>query len=87
MAEQTKVKKNNTTKAKTKAKTNTEKKIENKEKDVKTLNVATRPKLDPSYLVECVNMTQGKLVYISKKTGIKIVWGGFGDLEILELSE
>ena len=39
-------------------------------------------------MVECVNLTRGKLIYISSKSmGYQVTWGTYGDSEPIELSE
>lgn len=43
--------------------------------------------IDPDQYVTVRNGFQGKLIYISKRTGEKFEWEGFGDEQDMELSE
>lgn len=42
---------------------------------------------DPNQIITVRNGFQGRLVYVSKKTGEKFVWDGFGDEQDMEFSE
>lgn len=62
--------------------------------EVKTESKAEAPKkkpvprdVDPRELVTVRNGFQGKLVYISKKTGERFVWEEFGDEQDMEIGE
>lgn len=79
----------NTTKTvkETEATTNTIEPIQ-ENKPVKVSNPKKKKKLPADMLVECKNITMGKLIYISKKqNGYEIVWSNPGDVEEIELSE
>lgn len=62
-------------------------------KDVKQEQVTiakriTKKDIPLNTLVDCKNLTRGKLIYISKKqSGYQITWGSHGDIEPIELSE
>lgn len=57
-------------------------------KPVKVKPVKRRQKLPNDTLVECRNITMGKLTYKSyKQNGYKIVWNEPGDIEEIELGE
>lgn len=43
--------------------------------------------IEPSELVEVRSITRGGLTYVSKKTGLKVTWGEYGDVEYLEFAE
>ncbi len=63
-------------------------KTESVEKPVKVSNPRKKKKLSSDVLVECKNITMGKLIYISKKqNGYTIVWSNPGDVEEIELGE
>ncbi len=47
----------------------------------------TVKEVDPNQYVTVRNGFQGRLVYVSKKTGEKYVWDSFGDEQDMELSE
>lgn len=59
------------------------------EKPVKVSNPRKKKtKLPSDMLVECKNITMGKLIYISKRqNGYTIIWSNPGDVEEIELSE
>lgn len=38
-------------------------------------------------LVPCRNITSGRLIYVSKKTGIETIWSEYGDVEYLDVAE
>lgn len=65
--------------------------VETKTTTKKRTRVTTpkkREKLPSDMLVECQNLTAGKLIYISKRqNGYKIVWSQPGDVEEIELAE
>ena len=46
-----------------------------------------RPKIDRNEEVLCRSITHGKLIYISKRTGIAVVWRKYGDPEFIEYGE
>lgn len=46
-----------------------------------------KKELDRHRLVPVMNMTYGKLIYISRKTGAKWVWESYGDVDEIELFE
>jgi len=46
-----------------------------------------KKKVELDDLVACRNLTSGRLVYISKKTGFEAVWSEYGDVEYLPVSE
>ena len=57
-------------------------------KPVKVSNTRKKKKLPADTLVECKNITMGKLIYISKKqNGYEIIWSNPGDIEEIELGE
>ena len=57
-------------------------------KKTKVSTPKRREKLPSDMLVECQNLTAGKLIYISKRqNGYKIVWSNPGDVEEIELGE
>lgn len=57
-------------------------------KKTKVTTPKRREKLPNDMLVECQNLTAGKLIYISKRqNGYKIVWSNPGDVEEIELGE
>ena len=57
-------------------------------KKTKVTTPKRREKLPNDMLVECQNLTAGKLIYISKRqNGYKIVWSNPGDIEEIELGE
>lgn len=57
-------------------------------KPTKVSSPKKRKKLPADMLVECKNITMGKLIYISKKqNGYEIVWSNPGDIEEIELGE
>lgn len=60
-----------------------------KEETPKKVRVSKRrQKLPADMLVECQNMTMGKLIYKStRQNGYMIVWSNPGDIEEIELSE
>lgn len=43
--------------------------------------------IDRDTVVSCRNITSGKLTYISKKSGLEIVWSNFGDEEYIDVAE
>ena len=43
--------------------------------------------IDPHMIVTVRNGFQGSLVYVSKKTGERFVWDGFGDEQDMEIGE
>lgn len=43
--------------------------------------------IDRHRLVPVMNMTNGKLIYVSKKTGAKWVWQSYGDVDEIEFYE
>lgn len=68
-----------TTKAKT---TKAAKKVEVKEVPVeekRVVKAAAPKKFDSEDLILCRSVTQGELLYQSKKTGILYIWAGYGD--------
>lgn len=60
---------------------NTERKKELKEAPPK------RVEIDRFEQIPVMNCTNGKLIYISKKTGAEFVWTDYGDVEYLEMQE
>lgn len=38
-------------------------------------------------VVACRNLTSGKLIYVSKKTGLETIWSNYGDEEYLDVGE
>jgi hypothetical protein len=56
--------------------------VEVVEKPVKKKRIIERDEV-----VACRNLTSGKLIYISKKTGLETVWSVYGDEEYLEVGE
>lgn len=46
-----------------------------------------RIEIDRHRLVPVMNMTNGKLIYVSKKTGAKWVWASYGDVDEIEFYE
>lgn len=48
---------------------------------------ARRVDIDKYELIPVMNITSGKLVYVSNKTGIKYIWSQYGDIEYLEYQE
>ena len=57
---------------------------------IDAVNVREKPtvkEVDPNQYVTVRNGFQGRLVYVSKKTGEKYVWDAFGDEQDMELGE
>lgn len=48
---------------------------------------ARRVDIDKYELIPVMNITNGKLVYVSNKTGVKYIWSQYGDIEYLEYQE
>lgn len=46
-----------------------------------------KTEIDRHRLVPVMNMTNGKLIYVSKKTGAKWVWASYGDVDEIEFYE
>jgi hypothetical protein len=46
-----------------------------------------KKKVERDDVVACRNLTSGRLVYISKKSGLETIWSEFGDVEYLEVAE
>lgn len=76
------------------------KQVENTEQTATTEQVAQEPaveakvvynvkptELDPNMYVPVRNGFNGKLVYVSRKTGERYVWESFGDVQDMELRE
>jgi hypothetical protein len=61
--------------------------VENKEIDNKEDKVIKKRKINKDEVVECKNITNGTLVYISKKTGAEYVMEGYGATENFEVGE
>lgn len=75
-----------TTKAQTEKAVEVEETVENKPTKVSAPKRSV--KLPNDMLVECKNITMGKLIYISnKQNGYKLVWSEPGDVEEIELGE
>lgn len=53
----------------------------------KKTNYHIKKNIDPHTVISVKNGFQGKLVYVSKKTGEKFVWESFGDEQDMEVSE
>ena len=53
----------------------------------KTKKAIVAKDIDPNQYVVVRNGFQGRLVYISKKTGERFVWDGFGSEQEMELRE
>lgn len=53
----------------------------------RTSDYHIKQNIRPNTIVTVKNGFQGKLVYISKKTGEKFVWENFGDEQDMEISE
>lgn len=68
-----------------------QKSSEDKEENKKTVEVKkVAPKknvIDRDLMVSCRNLTSGRLTYISKKTGLEVVWSEFGDEEYVDVAE
>lgn len=62
--------------------TSTQKDYQNRKSDYRI-----KKDIDPHTIITVKNGFQGKLVYVSKKTGEKFVWEGFGDEQDMEVSE
>jgi hypothetical protein len=76
------VSKAKTTKKETPKKDVLDEVVEVEEKPVKKKRTIERDEV-----VACRNLTSGKLIYISKKTGLETVWSVYGDEEYLEVGE
>lgn len=64
-----------------------EKPNEEVKEKTKPAKPARRVDIDKYELIPVMNITSGKLVYVSNKTGIKYIWSQYGDIEYLEYQE
>lgn len=48
---------------------------------------AKKKKVDLDTLVSCRNITDGQLIYISRKTGLQTLWANYGDEEFIDVAE
>lgn len=69
-----------------------EEKIEEKEiKKEERVEIKKAPrvarKIEPNELIEVRSVTENGLTYVSPKTGLKVTWGRYGDVEYLDFSE
>lgn len=62
-----------------------QKEIEVVEKVVK--EVPKKVEITRDMMVACRNLTSGKLIYVSKKTGLETIWSNYGDEEYLDVGE
>ncbi|MGD7047080.1 hypothetical protein FZC83_02355 [Rossellomorea marisflavi] len=67
-------------------------KLENEVEEKEEVQPELKPKpqkkkVELDDVVACRNLTSGRLVYISKKTGFESVWSEYGDVEYLPVSE
>lgn len=46
-----------------------------------------KKQVDRDLMVACRNVTEGRLTYISKKTGLQTRWSNYGDIEYLDVAE
>ena len=46
-----------------------------------------KKKVERDDVVACRNLTSGRLVYISKKSGLETIWSEFGDVEYIDVAE
>lgn len=75
-------KKTQTTKDSVEVEEKADKKVEEQPKKRKSA-----PKIDLSEMIPVRSIVFGKLVYVSKKTGIKFIWENKGDEEYIEFGE
>lgn len=73
-------------------KTPVRKKVEAQEVEVKKEEVkqpvrTKRTQIDANELIPCRSTTHGELIYISKRTGERIVWDDFGNVQDITMGE
>lgn len=86
MSKEQEIKKATVTKKTVKRKTET-KKVDAKEVDKKPTIRAKRVEIDQNALIPCRSTTHGNLIYISRRTGERIFWNDFGDVQDITMGE
>ena len=67
---------------------NTEVKVEQTQQEqINTKQEIRKKQIDRDLMVACRNVTDGRLTYISKKTGLQTRWSNYGDIEYLDVAE
>lgn len=49
--------------------------------------VMRKKQIDRDLMVACRNVTEGRLIYVSKKTGLQTIWSNHGDVEYMDVGE
>lgn len=49
--------------------------------------IMKKKQIDRDQLVPCRNVTVGKLIYVSKKTGLNTLWMNYDDVEFIDVGE
>ena len=46
-----------------------------------------RPKIDKNEPIACTSVVEGAVVYVSRKTGLRVIWQNYGDMEYIDFEE
>lgn len=57
------------------------------EKVVVKKEIPKKKEINRDMTVACRNLTSGKLIYVSKKTGLETIWSNYGDEEYMDVGE
>lgn len=58
-----------------------------KVEEVKTPERAKRVQIEPNELIPCRSTTHGELIYISKRSGERVIWDDYGDVQDITMGE
>jgi hypothetical protein len=64
-----------------------EEELKNKEKEMPVNTTNTKKEIDRFKLIPVMNVTNGKLIYHSKRTGAEWIFSRYGDIEYIEFQE
>jgi hypothetical protein len=64
-----------------------EEELKNKEKEMSVNTTNTKKEIDRFKLIPVMNVTNGKLIYHSKRTGAEWIFSRYGDIEYIEFQE
>lgn len=87
MTKETEAKQTKKTVAKKTAPKKVSEPVVEKVEEVKAPERAKRAQIDPNALVPCRSTTHGELIYISKRSGERIIWEDYDDVQDITMGE